>query len=313
MLDISAISNSQQPLHEILSRELKDTDEFRAASAFLNSGGLIYVMPEMRRILEGEGSVHIVHGADFRITDPQAVRSLVDLSVQYENMYYFVHFDWSLSTRHKFHPKLYISTSDYQRYCAIIGSSNLTRGGMVGNVEVNAVIRGSISDEPVTQCLDIFDSILDSDALMQPNSTFVEHYEYLHEKARELPPREKPPADLSEKYQELMDIYQNQLKTKQDLQPSTQTEFLIRAIENLSENSDSDYVELENIYAEATRLAKSAGKDYVWDTFNNSLRGRLNTDTVGRRGRDLFDRRGGVAGRYGQYRLSEKGKAFLGK
>ena len=311
MLNISAISNSQQPLHEILSRELTDADEFRAESAFLNSGGLNYVMPEMRRILECEGSVYLVHGADFRITDPQAVRSLVDLSVQFENMYYFVHFHWSLSTRHTFHPKLYITTSDYQRYCAIIGSSNLTQGGMARNVEVNAVIRGSPSDEPVTQCLDIFESILDSDALMQPDSTFVEHYEHLHEKARELPPLENPPADLSERYQELIDIRQNQLETKQDLQPTTQTEFLIRAIENLSENSDSGYVGLEYIYAEARRLARLAGKDYVWSTFNNSLRRGLYNDLVGRGGRDLFERDAGLCRRYVQYRLTEKGKAFL--
>ena len=293
------------------SRELRDADEFRAASAFLNSGGLNYIMPEVRRILEGEGSVHLIHGADFRITDPQAVRSLVELSTQYGEMSYFVHFDWSLSTRHMFHPKLYITTSEYLRYCAIIGSSNLTRGGMVGNVEVNAIVRGECSDEPIIQCLDIFESMLANDALMQPDLTFVEHYEHLYEKARELPIREEPPADLSERYQELIDIYQKQLDTKQDLQPRTQIEFLVRAIENLSGNNGSDYVELENIYTEATRLARSVGKDYTWSTFNNSLRGRLNTDTVGRGGRNLFERRGGLSGRYGQYRLSEEGKTFL--
>ena len=308
--DISVISNSQQPLHELLRRELNNADEFRAASAFLNSGGLSYIMPELRRMLEGEGSVYLIHGADFRITDPKAVRTLVELSTQYGDMSYFVHFDWALATRHMFHPKLYITTSDYQRYCAIIGSSNLTRGGMGRNVEVNAVIRGDRSDTPVSQCLDIFESILASDALMQPGMTFVEHYEYLYDEARESPMRETPPPDLSDHYQELIDLYQEQLDARRYWQPETQIEFLIKAIENLSNESETEYVELDAIYKETERLVRSAGQTYKWDTFNNSLRGRLNTETMGRGGRELFERRGGLHGRYGQYRLSDKGRTY---
>ena len=310
MPNVDVISNSQQPLHELLRGELSDADEFRAASAFLNSGGLSYIMPSMRRILEGEGSVYIVHGADFRITDPQAVRSLVELSAQYGDMSYFVHFDWALTTRQMFHPKLYITTSDYQQYCAIVGSSNLTRGGMDGNVEVNAVIRGDRSDTPVSQCLDIFESILASDTLMQPDMTFVERYERLHDRTRESPVTEAPPPDLSQLYQELIDLYEEQLEDRRYWQPETQIEFLIRAIENLSEETGMEYVGLDAIYRETERLVRSAGHTYKWDTFNNSLRGRLNTETVGRRGRDLFERRGGVPGRYGQYRLSDKGRLY---
>ena len=310
MPNVDVISNSQQPLHELLRGELSDADEFRAASAFLNSGGLSYIMPGMRRILEGEGSVYIVHGADFRITDPQAVRSLVELSAQYGDMSYYVHFDWALTIRQMFHPKLYITTSDYQRYCAIIGSSNLTRGGMGGNVEVNAVIRGDHSDAPVSQCLNIFESILASDALMEPDMTFVERYERLHDRTRESPVTEAPPPDLSELYQELIDLYEEQLEDRRYWQPETQIEFLIRAIENLSGDGGTEYVGLDAIYRETERLVRSAGHTYKWDTFNNSLRGRLNTETVGRPGKDLFERRGGVLGRYGQYRLSDKGRLY---
>ena len=205
-------------------------------------------MPHMRRILEGEGSVHIIHGADFRITDPQAVRSLVELSAQYGDMAYFVHFDWALATRHMFHPKLYLTTSDYQRYCAIIGSSNITHGGMSGNVEVNAVIRGNRSDPSVSQCLEIFESILASDALMQPDMTFVESYERLHDRTHQSPVTEAPPPELLELYQELIDLYEEQLEGRRYWQPETQIEFLIQAIENLSGDGGTEYVGLDAIY-----------------------------------------------------------------
>ena len=64
------IDNSRDPLGELLRAELRGSYEFMAASAFLNSGGLGMIEREMRDILEGEGRVSIIHGADFRIADP---------------------------------------------------------------------------------------------------------------------------------------------------------------------------------------------------------------------------------------------------
>ncbi len=303
-MEIAVISNPRQPLHETLSKELGDADEFRAASAFLNSGGLSYIIPQMRRILEGEGSVHMVHGADFRITDPAAIRDLVELKMRYGNMSYYVHCDWRLTTRHSFHPKLYITTADYRNYCAVIGSSNLTRGGMRENIEVNTVIRGSCSEEPVSQCLSAFDSILSNIALLQPDLKFVEKYEYLHQNAQKLPLSQELPSELSDLYQQLTTLQSN---INQDWPPHTQFEFIIRAMENLSEGHTEKYLDLASIYEETEQLARGAGKQYKWDTFSNSVRRGLYNDMVGRGGRGLFERRGGVVG---QYRLSDRGRAY---
>ena len=307
MPDITIVSNSQQPLYAILSEELRYADEFRAASAFLNSGGLNHIMPNLRRILEDEGSVYLVHGADFRITDPQAVRDLATLSMQYGNMSYFVHCDWWLTTLHSFHPKIYVTTSDYRNYCAVTGSSNLTRGGMGENIEVNTIIRGDSSEEPIAQCLKVFESILDNTALLHPDLAFVEKYEYLHQTAEKLPLSHDPPYELTDLYEELIALHSI---INQDWQPHNQVEYIVKALGNLSQGQYQNFHALSSIYKEAERLAKNSSEQYKWDTFNNSVRGRLNDNTVGRGGRDLFERRGGVAGRYGQYRLSERGKAY---
>lgn len=304
MPDISVINNSQRPLYELLCRDLNDADEFRAASAFLNSGGLSYVMPYMQRILEGEGSVHIVHGADFRITEPEAIRDLVELKMRYGNMSYFVHCDWWLTTRHSFHPKLYITTADYRNYCAVIGSSNLTRGGMSENIEVNTIVRGNRSEEPIRQCLSVFDSILSNVALLQPDLTFVERYEDLHKNAEKLPLSHEMPSELVDLYQQLTAL---QSSVNEDWQPRTQFEFIVKAMENLSENDPAKYLDLASIYGETERLARNAGRQYKWDTFSNSVRRGLYNDMIGREGRDLFERRSGVVG---QYRLSDKGRDY---
>ncbi len=307
MVQTTVIDNANHPLGEILNRELLIANEFHAASAFFNSGGLDIIKPGIERILENNGSVHIVHGADFRITDSMAIQGLVELKTRYQNMSYFVHCDWWMATRHSFHPKLYIATPDHQKYCAIIGSSNLTRGGMSENIEVNTVIRGNLSEKSVSQCLDIFQSIYDSVPLLQPDMSFVESYDRLRQSADRLSPRQDPPPELADEYQKLVAL---QSDAKGGWSPNTQTEFVIKAMENLAGGDFTQYFTLENIYNETERLARNAGQQYKWDTFRNSVRGRLNDDTLGKGKRDLFERLGGVSGRYGQYRLSDEGMNY---
>ena len=311
MAQAIVIDNANHPLGDLLSSELSSASEFRAASAFFNSGGLSIIKPGLERILENDGSVHIVHGADFRITDPAAVRALVELKMSYENMSYFVHCDRELTTAHSFHPKLYITTPDYRRYCAIVGSSNLTRGGMRGNIEVNTIIRGNRSEAPVIQCLGIFESILGSVALAQPDMSFVERYEHLHQNADRLSSRQDTPTELADLYQELIASQSDIEDGGEDWTPSTQIEFIVKAMENLTGEDSTAYLDLACIYRETERLARNAGQEYKWDTFRNSVRGRLNDNTVGKDGgRNLFERRGGISGRYGQYRLSDKGASY---
>ena len=307
MVQTTVIDNSNHPLGEILNQELRAANEFHAASAFFNSRGLSIIKPGIERILENNGSVHIVHGADFRITDSMAIQSLVELNMRYENMSYFVHCDWWMVTHHSFHPKLYITTPDHQKYCAIIGSSNLTRGGMSENVEVNTVIRGNLSEEPINQCLGIFKSIQDNVPLFQPDMSFVESYDRLRQSADGLSPRQAPPSELADVYQKLVAL---QSDAKGDWLPRTQTEFIIKAMENLAGSNFAQYLTLESIYNETERLARNVGQQYKWSTFRNSVRGRLNDDTLGKGKRDLFERLGGVSGRYGQYRLSGAGMNY---
>ena len=307
MVQTTVIDNTNHPLGEILNRELRIANEFHAASAFFNSGGLDIIKPEIERILEDNGSVYIVHGADFRITDSMAIQGLVELKMRYENMSYFVHCDWWMATRHSFHPKLYIATPDRQKYCAIIGSSNLTRGGMSENIEVNTIIRGNLLEEPINQCLNIFKSIHDSVPLLQPDMSFVESYDRLCQSADHLSPRQDLPSELADVYQKLVTL---QSDARGGWSPSTQTEFIIKAMENLADGDFTQYLTLESIYNETERLARNTDQQYKWDTFRNSVRGRLNDDTLGKGKRDLFERLGGISGRYGQYRLSDEGMNY---
>ena len=191
--DTAVIDNVSQPLGDLLLAEMRGADEFRAVSAFLSSGGLGVVEGEMRRILENEGRVSVVHGADFRITDPAAISALTDMKTRFSaTMTYLVHLDWNLLRRQRFHPKMYLSTADYQRYCAVVGSSNLTLGGLRDNAEVNVVMRGNWDDALIRQCLDVFDSIVAGTELLEPDAEFAEKYSILHREAESLPLENSP-------------------------------------------------------------------------------------------------------------------------
>ena len=299
-----------------MQNDLESADEFCAASAFLNSGGLDCVLPNLRRILEAEGAVRVVHGADFRITDPQAINKLLDLNERFLKMEYRVHIGWGLTTSHRFHPKLYIWTADYNSYTAVVGSSNLTLGGLVNNTEVNTVMRGEIFEGPIAQCLDIFQRLFAQPHLIEPDRVFLAKYQELHDHARELPFDSAPIGDMQKLYRELEELLR---LPRYDWQPRTQLEFMVKALQNLEidtpdpnllGDSGANYMHLRAIYTEATRLAKDSGKSYDWGTLNNSWRRVLNTDIP----------TGTLVGRYfvreamgsGRYRLTEEGRAFVG-
>lgn len=315
-MSTSVIQNSERALGEVMRTELNGADKFCAASAFLNSGGLDAVFPAIEGILEGEGAVSIVHGADFRITDPNAIDRLVALADHYARMTYRVHLGWDLSQSHRFHPKLYFWTADYSSYTAVVGSSNLTYGGLFSNTEVNTIIRGSVGEGPIGQCLSIFDGILAHPSLVNPSRDFVDKYSELYRRALDHPVETQPPEDLQELYRELQALAA--APTVVDWRPRNQLEFVVKALQNLEEQSpDEDllrdagegFIHLGAIYPEVVRLAREAGKEYDWSAIESSIRGRIN-ENIGNPSDDgsYFVRAGGLSGKY---RLSNVGRAFI--
>ena len=310
-MNIEVIQNADKPLGDLMQYQLAYADQFSAASAFLNSHGLKYVLPNIQRILENEGEVKIVHGADFRITDPGAIRRLVGLNDRYARMTYKIQYHWDLTQSHRFHPKLYLWTSDYRSYTAVVGSSNLTHGGLYGNTEVNTVIQADVSEAAISQCLSIFDGIITHPQMITPNQEFVEKYEQLYQQTEDLTRLDTLPDDLRKLYDELAELC---APPQLDWQPRTQLEFVVKALQNLEGNApdpnllrdDSDaFIHLSEIYLEVEKIARAAGREYDWSAIESSVRGRIN-ENIGNppASGSYFQREGGMTGRY---RLSDAG------
>lgn len=306
MATTEVVSNQRSPLGTVLTDALSDANEFKAAVAFLNSNGLDSLRDGIEGILEREGSVQLVHGADFHVTDPEAVHYLVALRERCAMFHYYVHCGWMPTHRQRFHPKLYIATTAEDRCMAVVGSSNLTHSGLTDNVEVNSIIRGRLAEAQLQRCSDIFDSMVRDEALVEPSLAFAERYQEVWERVSAaeqdvpVPVREfiaefqpAPPLDATHWV------------------PRTQLDVVIRAMQILQSNAGRDTAgphgrawPLGRIYALSEMVARANGLNYDWGTFDNSIRGRINTnkDTLGGRYFEGVQR--------GLYRLTPAGSRY---
>ena len=304
---ITVMPYEDKTLGAILVDQLKNAKQFCAATAFLNSSGLKIIQPSLEDILERNGCVSIIHGADLQITDPEAISTLTNLKTNSmhceRNLTYAVYFDGQFGLGQRFHPKLYIISKPRQSYCAIVGSSNLTRGGLEENVEVNAIIVGKRSNEQVQQCINAFQAISDDSRLIKPDEKFVEDYRRLHEKVRRSSPSSRLPSDVRALCEKLMEDY---------LPKVIQREFAALAILNLQDGKDNKYISVDHITKEAKYLSQKAGRKYKWDGFQDRISSRLSENVYkdGRPlGQGLFVRRARVSGNL-KYKLSKEGRVL---
>ena len=139
-MEVSLLDNDAKKMGDALQEACSDAELVRVAVAFARGSGLD-AAPELDRAASRGAEVRMLAGVDFQLTDlatvdrfqrpPSAARV------------YLAPYGADQTT---FHPKVYIAQKG-RRATATIGSSNLTGGGLVTNVEANVVLRGSV-DEP---------------------------------------------------------------------------------------------------------------------------------------------------------------------
>ena len=307
-MDVRIIDNATRPAGDELIESLEWASQIRIATAFATGSGVSRLMGSFRRMLSKGGEIHVVYGLDFRITNPEAIEEFRGLANDYPgSVSHFAYSEWELALTQTFHPKLYICADAARNAQVLVGSSNLTVGGLWTNAEANVIVAGSVSEPVVADAYSIFNRIHSSPRLFVPDSDYIDHYRVLRENANAGRPVSNPPRHLAAAYKEIKTLEERLPGTK-----PTQRRVVIDAIKSLPADRDG-FVHLEDIRREAERLARVAGAEFDWDTFGNSVRGRLNEHTVGKGGEELFERWGGVRGRRGLYRLTEAGDRYQGR
>lgn len=161
---LNFVSNSTIKLVDISKELSEEASEIDIAVAYVKDSGLEL----MKNYLVGK-NVRIIFTFEFLVTDPECVKKLLEMGCKCRE-YMGSGFD-ELS----FHPKLYIfKRGDIARI--IVGSSNLTAGGFMTNVESNIVIEGNKDEPVIKEILGWFESLWDSSKANPVAKEDIEEY-----------------------------------------------------------------------------------------------------------------------------------------
>jgi HKD family nuclease len=152
------ITNADKTLAAILRDEVPRADSLTVCVAFLKQSGLTILLPGLKRLLRQGGNAQVIAGLDFYLTEPYALRQLSDLAQAHPSLSCKVFESAGNAT---FHPKMYCVTQG-THVALVIGSSNLTSGGLGTNTEACTLTRTDTSAEIYTDFLSTLQSITTS-------------------------------------------------------------------------------------------------------------------------------------------------------
>jgi HKD family nuclease len=169
---VRVIDNTSHDLVATLTEGIQRSNDIRIASAFVSRKGLALLEKAIEGALQAGAKFDFVIGLDTKITEPGALRYLYDLSQSCSTLKLscFV----SERTTGLYHPKIYLLRVD-DRVTSIIGSSNLTTGGLRRNLEINVLMDGAMSDEAISDAYAKF-SELKIRLNKAPDDEYIELY-----------------------------------------------------------------------------------------------------------------------------------------
>jgi HKD family nuclease len=127
-------------LVEFLSDRQNAFDSFTAAVAFVRRSGVRHICQALRGFVHNNGQVRIVIGIDHKATTTDGLQELLDCVEPSGEV--FVFHNAGPST---YHPKIFLFENEREAR-VIIGSSNLTEGGLFTNYEASVILRLSKSN-----------------------------------------------------------------------------------------------------------------------------------------------------------------------
>lgn len=206
------IDNISRRMGTFLSSSIKQAEEVKIAVAFMSQRGLDMIGDALDHCLQSGGYFEMLVGLDMHVTDPQALQDIYDLSRRSSNVTVFCH----ASPRSDviYHPKLYLLKAERQ-VSIIIGSSNLTQGGLKRNIEANLAIQAEIHDQMVSDAYDTYNQLKFHQHRVIPDQEFLDLYVRLCNQERET--RQSDRGGVSKR---LAQAFQEKVSTMQHPAPS---------------------------------------------------------------------------------------------
>ena len=115
-------------------------NQMKMMVAFAKQSGISRLLNDFMNFRNSGGEIEAVVGIDQHITSFQAIQQLSTLTN--DNLY--IHHDRGASC---FHPKVFIFEKDNNPTAILVGSSNLTTGGLFSNYEANVLLSPQGTEE----------------------------------------------------------------------------------------------------------------------------------------------------------------------
>jgi HKD family nuclease len=164
-----------QAENELLERfktELARASEFYLGMALVTKGGLELILSSIERCLEKQGHGQVLFGIDLP-TDPDAIKSLCALQTRYKKNFEVRRFQ---PGKRFFHPKVSVFIGRTGAKTAIVGSSNLTGGGLSENHETNIFLNDR---RVVEEFLDYFEERFQGAQARKVDKRWLDQYRQL--------------------------------------------------------------------------------------------------------------------------------------
>ncbi|HEU4369277.1 MAG TPA: phospholipase D family protein [Methylomirabilota bacterium] len=146
MLDVKVFGDGKD-FGQALAADLPTASQLSVAVAFAKESALSTV--EVESWCRPGRRLQLLAGTDFALTELQVLRRLEATGFADCRIYHSI-------AGQVFHPKIYILESTDERI-VYVGSSNLTRGGLLDNVEANVRMRARRGTPAIEQPRDVFD------------------------------------------------------------------------------------------------------------------------------------------------------------
>ena len=191
-----------------LRHVVKKASKISIAVAFLKKSGLNLFFGELQECLYAGAEIEIFVGRDFWQTEPAALEKLHNLSKDYSSLKVYLMNKIEGST---FHPKMYLGCTKLGARL-LVGSANLTAGGLAINEEVSLLCALRSSDPVLEELCDTFTSYKSKKLSARINEKIIDKYRIEFEEEKKWQHRSERESDTDKVLGidlEMLTIYYN--------------------------------------------------------------------------------------------------------
>ena len=165
------VDNKDVTHGDVVNKSFIDAKEVTICVAFIKQSGFYEIRENLVLALKKGTAFTVFAGLDFYLTEPSTLRNLLELSIRYKNMNLYL----CEERRATFHPKLYFSIFN-NKASLLIGSANLTKGGLETNNEVSIYQEADIDSKLVMSVRRFLDSIRNQKGTQKANKLNISQY-----------------------------------------------------------------------------------------------------------------------------------------